>query len=76
MKKFKINTVTAIAVYAMLAAVCSGCHCIIYDAPKVVSVSEGNEKYKYRIELKAFPANQILYTNHLYAVGDTLTNCR
>ncbi len=53
-----------------------GCNNIAYDAPIVVCVKYAvGGKYKYVVEIQAYPHNQLLYTNRIYHVGDTLTNC-
>jgi hypothetical protein len=79
MKKFKISTVAAIAVYAMLAAVLSGCHNFIYEKESVVQKvenAEGYKDYKYKVFIDGFPTTQILWTNIPYQVGDTVKYCR
>ena len=75
MRKFKISTVTAIAVYAMLAAVLSGCHNFIYEKESVVQkveTADGYKDYKYKVFIDGFPTTQILLTNIPYQVGDTV----
>lgn len=75
MKKFKISTATAIAVYAILAVVFYGCS----EKPKlekpfiVVKIEYGsqeNETYTYQ---DANGVRETFYTKrHSFSVGDTL----
>tara|TARA_R110000823_G_scaffold229786_1_gene356678 strand:+ start:498 stop:644 length:147 start_codon:yes stop_codon:yes gene_type:complete len=45
------------------------------DKLVVITIKEGNEDYKYRYYIEAFPSYQVLYSNEKYNIGDTL-NCR
>jgi len=80
MRKFKFTTKTAIALYAMLAAVLfTGCHNFIYEKESVVQKVEnveGHKNYKYKVYIDGFPTTQILWTNIAYQVGDTVKYCR
>lgn len=80
MKKLNFTTKTAIALYAMLAAVLfTGCHNFIYEKESVVQKvenAEGHKDYKYKVFIDGFPTTQILWTNIPYQVGDTVKYCR
>lgn len=55
----------------------SSCHNIMYEKELVVNgVKSGNKEYKYRYFIEAFPADQVLYSNEVYQVGDTIKACR
>ncbi len=71
------NFIQKTMIVLLAAVIMQGCERIIYDAPVVVGVrSQVNGKYKYVVEIQAVPHNQLLYTNRIYSVGDTLTNCQ
>ena len=73
--KVEPNTKTAIALYAILAVVLSGCHNFIYEKESVVNKvenAEGHKDYKYKVFIDGFPTTQILWTNIPYQVGDTV----
>lgn len=60
----------------LVAGLLSSCHCIMYEKELVVNeVQKGNREYKYRYFLEAFPVDQVLYSNKVYQVGDTLKAC-
>jgi hypothetical protein len=49
----------------------------MYEKELVVNeVESGNKEYKYCYFIEAFPADQVLYSNEVYQVGDTLKACR
>jgi hypothetical protein len=74
MKKLKLSTITAIALYAVLCLVFfSSCHNHINEYTVVKSIEANTmSKQKYKVELDFFMANQYLYTDTVFAVGDTL----
>lgn len=80
MKKFKISTVTAIAVYAMLAVVfLSGCDDpkqIIYEGDGLivtgVEVGDKPERGKYIYYTKDQSGDVTIWSNGVFNIGDTL----
>ena len=59
--------------YLLLVIGLSNCHSIMYEEDLIVNkVQKGNDKYKYRYYLEAFPVDQVLFSNEIYHVGDTL----
>lgn len=61
----------------LLAVVLSSCHCIMREKTLIVSkMQKGNSGYKYCYFLNAFPVDQVLYSNQVYNVGDTVRMCR
>ena len=60
----------------LVAFLFTGCHNIMNEKELVVeAVSIGNEQYKFAYKIHAFPVHQILYSNKVYTVGDTLRYC-
>jgi len=85
MKKFKISTVAAIAVYALLAVVLSGCsqNQSNEDTKQVVYVGKGMIVYskelgkepkwgKYVYRAKDESGTIIIWSNETFDIGDTL----
>ena len=74
MKKLNFTTKIAIALYAMLCLVFfSSCSNHINDYTVVKSIEANTmSKQKYKVELDFFMVNQYLYTDTVFAVGDTL----
>jgi len=60
-----------LAVLVSFAAI--SCHNVKNEPITVNSIeASDNENFIYRVELDFYPADQILYTNTPYKVGDTL----
>jgi hypothetical protein len=69
---------THFALYILLTAgFLTSCHCLMYEKELVVNkVEKGNKEYKYSYYIEAFPVDQVLYSNEVYNVGDTIKACR
>lgn len=84
MKKFKISTVAAIAVYAMLAVVfLSGCDDpkqVIYEGDGLivtgVKVGDKPERGKYIYYTKDQSGDVTIWSNGVFNIGDTLRVCK
>lgn len=51
----------------------SSCRNVMYENELIVKVvKQGDGEYQYRCYVKAFPANQVFYSNNKYTVGDTI----
>ena len=78
MKRRNLISRTAICLYLVLmTGFLSSCHNVMYEKELVVNeVKSGNKEYKYRYYIEASPAYQVLYSNEVYHVGDTIKACR
>lgn len=72
-KKNLRTWISRIVLAVALSSLLYGCTNQIYEKDAVVEkVERGNNDYKYCVWVKAFAANQTIYTNTQFNVGDTI----
>jgi hypothetical protein len=60
----------------LLAVVFSSCHNILKEETLIIEgIDLGALNYKYSYKISAFPTYQVLYSNTVYNIGDTLRYC-
>lgn len=55
----------------------SSCHNLLKEKELIIESAEiGDLSYKYKYHISAYPTYQVLYSDEVYNVGDTLKYCR
>lgn len=57
----------------LIACLLLSCQNVMYEKSLIVnSIHKGTGEYKYKYFIEASPADQILYSNKIYHIGDTI----